>query len=93
VLEGRFGANRLLAALPSSETGLTRREREVALLVAQARSNRQIAAELVLSERTVESHVRAILAKTGHTNRTELAAQWRMAPGTPPAPSESAGPG
>ena len=39
-------------------------------------SNRQIAARLVLSERTVESHVRSILAKTQCANRTEFVAQW-----------------
>ena len=51
---------------------LTAREREVASLVAQARSNRDIAERLVLSERTIEGHVRNILAKTGLGSRTEL---------------------
>ncbi|MFQ1003754.1 ATP-binding protein [Modestobacter sp. SSW1-42] len=53
---------------------LTRREREVAELVAAALTNRQIAEHLVLSERTVESHVRNILAKLHLTSRTHLAA-------------------
>jgi DNA-binding CsgD family transcriptional regulator len=53
---------------------LTAREREVATLVAKALSNRQIAGRLVLSERTIESHVRNILTKLGLTNRTELTA-------------------
>jgi DNA-binding NarL/FixJ family response regulator len=52
---------------------LTPREREIADLVAAALSNRQIAARLVLSERTVESHVSSILAKLGLANRTEIA--------------------
>ena len=52
---------------------LTTRESEVAVLVADALSNREIAARLVLSERTVESHVRSILAKLGFTTRTEIA--------------------
>jgi len=56
---------------------LTTREREVAGLVAQALSNREVARALVLSERTVESHVRSILAKTGLTSRTELT-RWYL---------------
>ncbi|MGY1744918.1 ATP-binding protein [Blastococcus sp. SYSU D00695] len=52
---------------------LTAREREIALLVARAWTNRRIAEELVVSERTVESHVRSVLAKLGAANRTELA--------------------
>jgi DNA-binding NarL/FixJ family response regulator len=51
---------------------LTPREREVAELVGQALSNRDVASRLVLSERTVESHVRNILTKTGLRSRTEL---------------------
>ena len=60
------------AAEARAEDPLTTREREVAGLVAQALSNREVARALVLSERTVESHVRSILAKTGLTTRTEL---------------------
>jgi DNA-binding CsgD family transcriptional regulator len=55
-----------------AEDPLTPREREVVDLVAQALSNKAIADKLVLSERTVESHVSRILAKTGLTTRTEL---------------------
>ncbi|MFG2129285.1 ATP-binding protein [Streptomyces sp. NPDC048751] len=53
---------------------LSRREREVALLVARGMSNRRIAAELVLSPRTVDGHVEHILAKLGFRSRTEIAA-------------------
>lgn len=70
-------ADRLLAHLAArrrADDPLTVREREVAGLVAQALSNRQIADHLVLSERTIESHVRNILTKLGLTNRTELTA-------------------
>jgi RNA polymerase sigma factor (sigma-70 family) len=52
---------------------LTEREREIAALVAEALTNRQIAERLVVSERTVESHVRSILAKLALANRTEIA--------------------
>jgi DNA-binding CsgD family transcriptional regulator len=52
---------------------LTGREREIAQLVSAAMTNRQIAERLFLSERTVESHVRNILAKLGVANRTEIA--------------------
>jgi DNA-binding CsgD family transcriptional regulator len=65
------------AAKARAEDPLTAREREVAELVAQALSNREVAHTLVLSERTVESHVRSILAKTGLTSRTELT-RWYL---------------
>ena len=54
--------------------GLTERERQVAALVAQGRSNREIAAALVVSERTVETHVGNILAKLGFASRAQVAA-------------------
>lgn len=53
---------------------LTRRERDVLRLLAQGRSNDDIAAELVLSVRTVESHVASIYAKIGVSGRTARAA-------------------
>jgi DNA-binding CsgD family transcriptional regulator len=59
-----------------TQNDLTAREREVADLVAQGRSNRAIAGELVLSERTVESHVASILAKLDLHSRTELASNY-----------------
>ncbi|MFC4508072.1 MULTISPECIES: ATP-binding protein [Streptomyces] len=55
---------------------LTRREREVAALVAKGMSNRKIAAELVLSPRTVEGHVDNIRAKLGFASRAQVAAWW-----------------
>jgi DNA-binding NarL/FixJ family response regulator len=54
--------------------GLTERERSVAALIAQGKSNREIAGQLVVSERTVESHVANILFKLGFTSRTQVAA-------------------
>jgi DNA-binding CsgD family transcriptional regulator len=56
---------------------LTRREREIAGLISSGLTNRAVAAELVLSERTVEGHVRNMLTKLHLTNRTELAA-WAL---------------
>jgi non-specific serine/threonine protein kinase len=45
----------------------------VAALIAEGRSNREIAEALVLGERTVESHVSSILAKLGFTKRAQIA--------------------
>ena len=56
---------------------LTRREREIARLISDGLTNRAIADRLVLSERTIEGHVRSTLAKLQLTNRTELAA-WAL---------------
>ncbi len=53
---------------------LTRREREVAALVARGFSNRQIAKDLFLSERTIENHIANIKRKLGRSSRTEIAA-------------------
>jgi DNA-binding CsgD family transcriptional regulator/tetratricopeptide (TPR) repeat protein len=55
------------------ETGLTAAERRVADLVAGGRTNREVAAELFLGERTVSSHLTHIYAKLGVRSRTELA--------------------
>jgi DNA-binding NarL/FixJ family response regulator len=60
--------------------GLTARERDVAARVAQGKSNRAIAAELVVSERTVEKHVEHIMAKLGCDSRVQVAA-WAMGKG------------
>ena len=54
--------------------GLTEREREVVALVAAGRSNPEIAAALVISERTVTTHVSNILSKLGYTSRAQIAA-------------------
>ncbi len=52
---------------------LTRREREVARLVARGVGNRQIGVELFIAENTVKNHVRAILEKLGVRTRSEVA--------------------
>ena len=59
---------------------LTRRERDVALMVARGMSNRQIASELVLAERTVEGHVENLRNKLGFHSRASVAA-WVAANG------------
>jgi non-specific serine/threonine protein kinase len=51
---------------------LTRREQEVAALVAQGLSNRQIAERLVITPRTVAAHIENILGKLGFTSRTQV---------------------
>jgi DNA-binding CsgD family transcriptional regulator/tetratricopeptide (TPR) repeat protein len=56
------------------ETTLTAREREIAGLIGAGKSNREVAEALVISERTVETHVASVFAKFGVTNRRELAA-------------------
>jgi DNA-binding CsgD family transcriptional regulator len=57
--------------------GLTTREREVAVLIARGLSNREIAAALVVSERTVEAHTGHIRDKLEVTSRTQVAA-WAV---------------
>ncbi|MEQ4721182.1 LuxR C-terminal-related transcriptional regulator [Nonomuraea sp. B19D2] len=55
---------------------LTRREREIAELVAQGLSNKQIAEDLVISQRTAECHVENILRKLNFTSRSQIAKTW-----------------
>jgi DNA-binding CsgD family transcriptional regulator len=59
---------------------LTRREREVLLLVVSGNSNKDIAAKLACSPRTAEIHVSAILRKSETQSRTQLAAAFWGAP-------------
>jgi non-specific serine/threonine protein kinase len=68
-------------AADASPGQLTRREQEVAALVAQGLSNGQIAAELVVSPRTVETHVQHIMDKLGCGSRAQIAAWSAGTPG------------
>jgi non-specific serine/threonine protein kinase len=68
----------LPAPRPGAAFGLTRREREVATLIAEGLSNREIASRLVVAQRTAEGHVENILSKLGFTSRAQVAA-WLAA--------------
>jgi non-specific serine/threonine protein kinase len=66
-------------------TILTSREREVAALIAQGLTNREIAARLVVAERTAEGHVQSILNKLGVNSRARIAvwaAEHGLRPGS-----------
>jgi non-specific serine/threonine protein kinase len=72
---------------PDPRRGLTPREHEVARLLARGLTNRAIAAELVISEQTAETHVKHILAKVGLASRTEVAARAAELGLAPPEPA------
>jgi DNA-binding NarL/FixJ family response regulator len=59
------------------EQGLTAAEQRVAALVAEGRTNKEVAAALFLGERTVETHLSHVYSKLGVRSRTELARVYR----------------
>lgn len=80
--------------MSTAPPALSRREREVAALVAEGLSNREIAERLFISERTAEGHVEQIRNKLGFKSRAQVAA-WvasdssRLAPTAPPPPAQT----
>ncbi|MFI7705052.1 ATP-binding protein [Nonomuraea sp. NPDC049480] len=72
----------------SEPSPLTRRELEIARLVAQGMSNKEIAAKLVIAQRTAEAHVEHILCKLGFNSRAQIAA-WVGEQGHSPPGSSS----
>jgi DNA-binding CsgD family transcriptional regulator len=76
----------LIRPATPSVHGLTAREQEVLGLVAAGKSNREIAAELILSEHTVARHLQNIFAKLGVSSRTAASAfVWSEMTTRPPA--------
>jgi DNA-binding NarL/FixJ family response regulator len=61
-------------AAPAYPNGLSAREAEVLALIARGRTNKEIAGELFISEKTVQNHLASIFSKIGAGNRTEAAA-------------------
>ena len=66
----------MTAFTTTTRTALSSREAEVASLVAEGLTNRQIGERLVISERTAQNHVQHILTKLGFTTRSQIAT-WR----------------
>ena len=74
------------SSLPRALLALSRREREVVVLVAEGCTNREIAERLVIGERTAEKHVQNVLNRLGFQSRTQVAA-WAVQHGVEPAPT------
>jgi predicted ATPase/DNA-binding CsgD family transcriptional regulator len=72
--------------MTSGSIRLSRREREVAVLVGEGLTDRQIAQKLFISERTAEGHVQSIRNKLGFDNRAQVAS-WVAMQGSVPGPS------
>jgi len=57
----------------SARESFSKREREIVLLIAEGRTNREIATQLIISEQTVKTHISRIFSKSNVTNRAQLA--------------------
>lgn len=84
------GIERLTMVAELTSSPLSRREREIAMMAAGGRSNREIAERLVLSIRTVETHLQRVFTKLGVRRRSELAEALGDAE---PRPETKNGPG
>jgi DNA-binding CsgD family transcriptional regulator len=73
-LAEQCGANTPALRQAAEPLPLTDREREIVMLIGEGLTNREVAARLTLSLRTVESHIYRAMAKTGTSGRDELAA-------------------
>lgn len=60
------------AAPPRGQVALTPREQQIALAIADGRTNRDIAARLGITEQTVKNHLTSIFEKVGVDNRLQL---------------------
>jgi DNA-binding NarL/FixJ family response regulator len=65
-----------IAAGTMRTAGLSARESQIMTLIAEGHSNGQIAAQLVLAEKTVKNHVNRIYAKLGVGSRSAAISQW-----------------
>ena len=85
-VESSGGPNGNGHAKCATEYNLTQREHDILALLSEGRSNREIAQNLYLSEKTVKAHLAAIFRKLGVTNRTQ-AAMMAVQMGVGPAPA------
>jgi non-specific serine/threonine protein kinase len=89
---GTILLDRILAPAEADSDGtdrpLTPRETQVAVLIAQGLTNRQIAEQLIVAQRTVDTHVERILTKLNFSTRSQVAA-WIAAHGMLPLPQDT----
>jgi DNA-binding NarL/FixJ family response regulator len=81
LVEKAVSGSTALEAPPEAFTQLTPREQEVLQLIATGCSNREIATQLYISERTVKNHVNSLLRRLNLRDRTQvaiLAAKWSL---------------
>jgi DNA-binding NarL/FixJ family response regulator len=85
IAEALRQASDVKPAQPPDRSGLTRRELEIATMVAAGMTNRQISQKLFIAERTAEGHVERIRNKLGFRSRAQVAAwaaEMRIKPPT-----------